>query len=130
MSDSSPRLAELVGGLSLATDMGAGLGLETAMRTCVLSVELGRDAGLSGDALRDVYYAALLRFIGCTAYAHETAALYGGDDIAFLGGLAPIDQTSVRQLLNKAWTSTRPGGVGRQIGTVANLMKDPKGGAK
>ena len=30
-----------------------------------------------------VYYVALLRFIGCTSNASETAALAGGDDIGF-----------------------------------------------
>src|SRR6478672_12255350 len=124
------RLAELIGALSLATDIGAGLGMETALRTCWLAVEVGRDLGVKGEDLRDVYYTALLRFIGCTAYAHETAALYGGDDLALLGAFAPIDQTSVKQLVSHAWQATSGSGVRRQAGTIANLMKDPKGGAK
>ena len=124
------RLAELIGALSLATDMGAGLGMETALRTCWLSVELGHSLGVKGELLRDVYYTSLLRFIGCTAYAHETAALYGGDDVALLGAFAPIDQTSITQLLSQAWSLTSSLGVRRQVGTIANLLKDPKGGAK
>src|SRR5262245_38275685 len=78
------RLAELIGGLSFATDLGAGLGAETALRTCLLAVHLGREIGVKGEELRDVYYTGLLRFIGCTAYAHETASQFGGDDLAFL----------------------------------------------
>src|SRR3981081_4515542 len=30
----------------------------------------------------DIYYPTLLQHIGCTAYAHEAAALLGGDEIA------------------------------------------------
>ncbi len=46
---------------------------ETALRTCVLATRIGSLVGIAGESLADVYYAALLRFIGCTAYAHETA---------------------------------------------------------
>ncbi|HEY7269001.1 MAG TPA: HD domain-containing phosphohydrolase, partial [Dehalococcoidia bacterium] len=130
MSEESPRLAELVGGLSLATDLGAGLGMETALRTCLLAVELGRGLGVQGEALRDVYYTALLRFIGCTAYAHETAAQFGGDDLALLGALAPIDTVSAGQLFGTAFRATRQGGLKAQLTTVVNLARDPKGGAK
>jgi HD-GYP domain-containing protein (c-di-GMP phosphodiesterase class II) len=38
-----------------------------------------------------VYYVALLRAVGCTAYAHETAALLGGDDVAFHGLYERLD---------------------------------------
>src|SRR4051812_39397568 len=121
-----PRLAELIGGLSLATDLAAGLGMETALRTFVLAVGLGRDLGLKAADLRAVYYTALLRFVGCTAYAHETAAQFGGDDMAFLRALTPVDATKPAALFSAAFRGTRAAGLGRQISTVANLMRDPK----
>jgi hypothetical protein len=37
--------------------------------------------GLRPDRIADVYYTTLLRYVGCTAYAHEEAALFGGDEI-------------------------------------------------
>jgi HD-GYP domain-containing protein (c-di-GMP phosphodiesterase class II) len=84
------RLAELVTALSLATDLGMGQPMEHALRTCLLSLRLGEALGLRSDQLKDVYYVALLRFLGCTADAHETAAAVGGDDIAFRATVAPI----------------------------------------
>lgn len=100
---SEPRLAELIGGLSLATDLAAGLADETALRTCVLAVGLAARVGVAGAALADVYYAALLRFIGCTAFAHETAWDFGaGDDQAFLGALAPAEGTRPVELVRRA----------------------------
>lgn len=36
-----------------------------------------------------MYYVALLRFIGCTSDASETAVLAGGDDVAFNAAMAP-----------------------------------------
>src|SRR5947209_7033297 len=86
------RLAELIGALSLATDVAAGLAYETALRTSLLAVSLGRELGLSGEALRDLYYTGLLRFVGCTAFAHETARSFGaGDDMGLLRALTPAD---------------------------------------
>lgn len=52
---------------------------------------LGRVIGLSGRELADVYYTELLRMIGCTAFAAEEAAAFGGDDIAFRQTYAPVD---------------------------------------
>jgi HD-GYP domain-containing protein (c-di-GMP phosphodiesterase class II) len=103
-----PRLAEMVGALSLATDMAAGVGLETALRTCVVATGIGRSLGLADGALADVYYTALLRFIGCTAYAHETAALGGGDDVAFLGALHTIDDLDAVRAAREGQAASSP----------------------
>jgi hypothetical protein len=74
----------------LATDLGMGQPLEQALRTCLLAVAAGRELGLEDAVLRDVCYLALLRFVGCTADAHEQAALGGGDEIAYYAGVAPL----------------------------------------
>jgi HD-GYP domain-containing protein (c-di-GMP phosphodiesterase class II) len=83
------RLAEPVAALSLATDLGMGQPLEQALRACLLAVAAGRELGLDGPDRSDTYYFALLRFVGCTADAHEQAVLVGGDEIAFYAGVAP-----------------------------------------
>ena len=77
------RLAEVLAALSLATDAGNGFPLEKSLRNAVIAVRLGERLDVAPAVLSDVYYVALLRSIGCTAYAHETAALLGGDDVAF-----------------------------------------------
>ena len=77
------RLAEVLAALSLATDAGNGFPLEKSLRGAVIAVRLGERLDLEPRALSDVFYVALLRSIGCTAFAHETAALLGGDDVAF-----------------------------------------------
>ncbi|HEX7298048.1 MAG TPA: HD domain-containing phosphohydrolase [Solirubrobacteraceae bacterium] len=80
---SAVRLADALTALSLATDAGKGAPLEKSLRTAVIATRLGSVVGLRGRSLADVYYVALLRSLGCTAYAPETAALLGGDDVAF-----------------------------------------------
>ena len=84
------RLAEVLGALSLATDLANGNPLETALRTCLLAVELAREAGGSEQEVSDAYDAGMLRYVGCTAFAPEEAAAMG-DDIAAKQLYAPVD---------------------------------------
>src|SRR5437867_5794737 len=122
-SHAQPRLAELVGALSLATDLAAGLAYETALRTCLLAVRLGRALGVQGDALRDVYYTGLLRFVGCTAFAHETAARFGVDDLALLRALIPADTASPVSMLATAARRVEAGRPPlRRAAAVARVM--------
>ncbi|MDQ6898396.1 MAG: HD domain-containing protein [Candidatus Dormibacteraeota bacterium] len=84
------RLAELMAAISLATDLGMGQPMEQTLRTCLIAVGLGARIGLGPQELSDVYYVALLRYLGCTADAYETAKLVGGDDIGFRAAVAPV----------------------------------------
>ena len=54
------------------------------------AVELAREAGGSEQEISDAYDAAMLRYLGCTAYASEEAAALG-DDIAAKQLYAPVD---------------------------------------
>jgi HD-GYP domain-containing protein (c-di-GMP phosphodiesterase class II) len=92
------RAAEVVGALSLATDLGTGQPLEHALRTAVLAVRLGELAGASGKELVDTYYVALLHASGCTSNGHEAALLYG-DDIEHRAAFYLIDTTNPDEVL-------------------------------
>src|SRR5690348_2359954 len=83
----SLRAAELIGALSLATDLGVGEPLEHGLRTTVIGVRLAESLGLDEEARREVYYVALLRYAGCTAESHLDAALFG-DEIAGRAAMA------------------------------------------
>src|SRR5205809_1652182 len=92
------RAAEVVGALSLATDLGTGQPLEHALRTAVLAVRLGELAGASARELANTYYVALLHASGCTSNGHEATLLYG-DDIAHRAAFYLIDPTSSDEVL-------------------------------
>ncbi len=92
------RAADVVGALSLATDLGTGQPLEHAMRTAVLAVRLGELAGASGKELVDAYYVALLHSSGCTSDGHEAAQLYG-DDIVPRAAFALVDSGNPAEVL-------------------------------
>ena len=81
-SPSAPvRVAEVLAALSLATDLARGHPPEEAMRACLLAVHVGRRLGLADSDLNDVYYATLLRYVGCTATSTDYALAFAGDDV-------------------------------------------------
>ena len=86
----SVRVAELTIALSLASDLGTGQPMEHGLRTCWLSLAAAEALGVGPEERSSVYHVALLRFIGCTSDAAATAALAGGDDLAFNAAMAPM----------------------------------------
>lgn len=97
-ADPPIRAAEVVGALSLATDLGTGQPLEHALRTALLAVRLGELAGASAQELADTYYVALLHASGCTSNGHEATQLFG-DDIAHRAAFFLIDTTNPAEVL-------------------------------
>jgi HD-GYP domain-containing protein (c-di-GMP phosphodiesterase class II) len=84
------RLSEVLAAVSLASDVGHDQPLEKSLRNAVIAARLGMEVGLGREDLSDAYYVALLRSMGCTANAHESAALMG-DDRAFAGLIQILD---------------------------------------
>ena len=93
------RLADLIVALSQVTDLGMGQPPEDAIRSCLMATALARRMDLSERDAGEVYYTTLLQHVGCTAYAHETAALFGGDDIAVRSGGAKVDFANPKEAL-------------------------------
>jgi HD-GYP domain-containing protein (c-di-GMP phosphodiesterase class II)/DNA-binding CsgD family transcriptional regulator len=102
------RFAELMAALSVATDFAMGQPVEHALASCVLAVRLGESAGLSAHELRDVYYQALLRYIGCNADTEAMAAAVG-DEIALRTDFAAIDGCDRVAVLKLALRHIRAG---------------------
>src|SRR6202521_3837420 len=98
-ADSGVRLAELMAAMSIATDLGMGQPLETALSSCVVAIRLGEALNLDGDTMRDVYYQALLRYIGCNAETYALAALVG-DELALRGDFAAVDPGELPEVLS------------------------------
>ena len=124
------RLVELLGAISLATDLGTGQPALHGVRTSVLATTLGRELGLEGEALGDVQRVALLRFLGCTADSWETARMTGGDDIAFLAGMAPVAMGAKAEMAREMLRTVGAGQPRlRRTGLVMGALSDP-GGAR
>lgn len=102
------RLAELLTALSVVTDLGIGRPPETAMRACILASRLAAEMGVSSAEARDAYYATLLRYIGCTAYAHEEAAMAGGNELAARAVTTRVDFGNLQEV-SEAYQQLVPG---------------------
>ena len=92
---SGVRLCELMGVMSLATDLGVGAPLECGLAVCRMALAIGDRMGLGVVDLRRTYYLALLRHIGCTVKSEAMAAVMG-DDLAVGGKLATLDLADTR----------------------------------
>ena len=125
------RLAELLASISLATDLGTGQPVGHALRTCAIATALAEALGCGPDELRTVHQFALLRFLGCTADAAETAALAGGDDRAFNAAMAPVLMGSSRELLGgfvRAVAADQP--PARRLGPLARAVPELRHGQR
>ncbi|MCV2491071.1 LuxR C-terminal-related transcriptional regulator [Geodermatophilus sp. YIM 151500] len=84
------RLAEVCAALSLTTDLASGAPFEKGLRTCVVATAFAELLGADEADRTAVFYAALLRSLGCTAHASENAALFL-DDVAFQAAFKRLD---------------------------------------
>ena len=98
------RLLGLLGGLSVTTDMGTGAPLEESLERCIVATRLARVVGLADAEVSDVLYTSLLEHLGCTAYSHEVASVWGDD-------VAPARQAFLTDFSKPAdvWRSWIPG---------------------
>jgi HD-GYP domain-containing protein (c-di-GMP phosphodiesterase class II) len=121
-SDSSGiRLAELMAALSSATDLGMGQPMEFALCACVLALRLADKCGYSEAAKREVYYQALLRYIGCNADSDWLASIFG-DEQRLRADFSQIDNADPAALLSMLTRAIRQANEGASSLDVARAM--------
>ncbi|MEH6660002.1 MAG: HD domain-containing phosphohydrolase [Parasphingorhabdus sp.] len=74
------RLSEILGAFSYALDLTEGQPAGHSIRACWIGTQIAMALGLKGDALRDVYYAVLLKDLGCSSNAARVSEMFVGDD--------------------------------------------------
>lgn len=127
----SVRSAELCAATSLFTDLGTGQPSEHGLGTCLVAMRLADELGLDPRTRSDVFHVALLRFLGCTADAHELAAIAGGDEVRFLAGMAPVAMGSPREEITRMIALVGAGQRWpRRLRTLAHVLTDTKGGER
>ena len=77
------KLSELIGALSHALDITEGQPDGHCLRCCWIGMHIGREIGLSGDQLWDLYYTLMLKDLGCSSNAARICELYVTDDLHF-----------------------------------------------
>jgi len=79
-SQHSSSLSEILGAFSYALDLTEGQPDGHSIRSCWIGVQLALAIGLEGDALRDTYYAVMLKDLGCSSNAARVSEMFVGDD--------------------------------------------------
>lgn len=87
------RLAELLGALSLGTDLGMGQPMEHVLRQCLIALHLAERVGLDESDQFVVYYTSMLAWVGCHVDAYEQAKWFG-DDLALKADFRHVDFSS------------------------------------
>jgi hypothetical protein len=106
------RLAELMGALSLALDLGTGRPVGHELGVCLSALELADRLGCPTGERSAVYYVALLAHLGCSAAAPDVARWVGGDEIHFQRNVQVIgpaaERAEVLQYLVRRVADDRP----------------------
>ncbi len=79
-SGSGLSQAEVLGALSFALDLTEGQPAGHSLRACWIAMQLGQAIGLPRDDLQELYYAVLLKDLGCSSNAARVAQLFAGND--------------------------------------------------
>jgi HD-GYP domain-containing protein (c-di-GMP phosphodiesterase class II) len=113
MADDEVRLADLLCALSVTLDLAMAQPPEKSIRSCLIAVGLARRLGLPEVEVSDVYYATLLRHLGCTATAHEESYLMGPNELALRPQAERTDSGNRREVLAMLLQSGRGAGIQR-----------------
>ncbi len=73
-------LAEILGAFSYALDLTEGQPAGHSMRACWIGMQMADALGLAPEAKREVFYAVLLKDLGCSSNAARVTEMFLGDD--------------------------------------------------
>ena len=92
--DRGTSFSEIISALTFAIDRTEGAVAGHALRSCVLGMRIGERMGLSQEQMQALYYALLLKDIGCSSNAARVCQIVGGDDVALKNIFKVHDWTS------------------------------------
>ncbi len=92
--DGSISLAEIISALSYALDLTEGAVHGHALRTCLLGMRIAKELKLPSDQTNGLYFALLMKDIGCSSNASRLCQIVGGDDRAVKAGVKFEDWSS------------------------------------
>ena len=88
------RLSGVISALSYALDITEGQPKGHSARTCMLGMRIGRALGLPPDDLSALFYALLMKDLGCSSNAGKMCYLFGADDRATKAAVKTVEWTN------------------------------------
>ena len=83
LGSTSTTLAELMGAFSYALDLTEGQPEGHSIRSCYIAMQIAQALGLDRKESETVYYATMLKDLGCSSNAARIAEIYLADDRSF-----------------------------------------------
>jgi HD-GYP domain-containing protein (c-di-GMP phosphodiesterase class II) len=91
--DNSISLSEIISALSYALDLTEGAVHGHALRSCLLGMRIAAEAKLPADQTSSLYFALLLKDVGCSSNASRMCQIVGNDDRTVKIGMKYTDWT-------------------------------------
>ncbi len=103
------RLSEVVGALSYALDITEGQAAGHAARTAAIGMRIGAELGLVDEQRSALYYALLLKDLGCSSNSARLSTIFGADDLVLKHAYKLTEWTATRDAARYAFKYSVPG---------------------
>jgi putative nucleotidyltransferase with HDIG domain len=126
------RFSEIISALSVALDITQGHPQGHCMRTALIGMRMAELLRLSLADRSALFYALLLKDLGCSSNAAKMAYLFGADDHLVKRTARMIDWTKPTQCFKHCWQHCSPDGstIDKLLKIAAMVRMGPKGARK
>ncbi|HUO09834.1 MAG TPA: HD domain-containing phosphohydrolase [Phycisphaerae bacterium] len=121
------RLSEVVSALSYALDITEGQPEGHAVRTCIIGMRLAREIYLTPKQRSALFYALLLKDLGCSSNASRVCYLFSADDRRVKRDVKTANWTRLSGKLGYILRNAAPGG--SFAARIASFMRVARAGA-
>jgi putative nucleotidyltransferase with HDIG domain len=104
------RFSEIISALSVALDITQGHPHGHCMRSALVGMRLAEELRLSTVDRSALFYALLLKDLGCSSNAAKMAYLFGADDHLVKRSTRLVDWTNAGENIKHCWKQCAPGG--------------------
>src|SRR5580692_9864911 len=104
------RLSEIISALSVALDITQGQPEGHCMRSALVGMRLAEELRLSTVERSALFYALLLKDLGCSSNAAKMTYLFGADDHLIKRSARMVDFTKAGDAVKHCWQHCAPGG--------------------
>jgi putative nucleotidyltransferase with HDIG domain len=126
------RLSEIISAMSVALDITQGHPQGHCMRTALVGMRLADELQLSSAERSALFYALLLKDLGCSSNAAKMSYLFAADDHLVKRDLRLIDWTKAGDSLRYMWKHSAMGGslLDKLLKIAAIARKGPEAARK
>jgi putative nucleotidyltransferase with HDIG domain len=128
-AEATVRLSDVLSGLSYALDLTEGSRPGHSVRTCLIGMRIADVIGLPDEHRSSLFYALLMKDLGCSSNAARFAALFGAGDHELKSSLKTVDWPKALESFRWVASSVAPGAswLTRVWRFLAVMARGPKG---